>query len=66
MPEVLYVCFTMLIGTVMHSVIIGKVISEVSQDTELKTLAEHRQRLVAGFMQHARLRGGSFLKRSPE
>ncbi|CAE7438406.1 KCNH2 [Symbiodinium natans] len=58
LPEVLYVCFTMLIGTVMHSVIIGKVISEVSQDTELKTLAQHRQRLVAGFMQHARLRGG--------
>ncbi|OLQ09279.1 Potassium voltage-gated channel subfamily H member 2 [Symbiodinium microadriaticum] len=57
LPEVLYVCFTMLIGTVMHSIIVGKVISEVSQDTELKTLAQHRQRLVAGFMQHARLRG---------
>mmetsp|Transcript_40847 Transcript_40847/g.94784 ORF Transcript_40847/g.94784 Transcript_40847/m.94784 type:complete len:697 (-) Transcript_40847:108-2198(-) len=57
MPEVIYVCFTMLIGTVMHSVIIGKVISEVSQDTELKTLAQHRQRLVAGFVYHARLRG---------
>lgn len=53
--EILYVCFTMLIGAVIHSVVISEVISAVQSKDAAKALVESQASLIDAFCTHVEM-----------
>lgn len=50
--EIIYVCFTMLIGAVIHSIVISEVISVVQLKDEAKTFVDTQTSLIDAFCDH--------------
>lgn len=55
--EMLYVVLTMMVGAVIHSIIIGQVITEVTTDNETVAFLKAKLQLAQSFADHAKLSG---------
>ncbi|CAE7562099.1 KCNH6, partial [Symbiodinium microadriaticum] len=53
--EIMYVTLTMMVGAVVHSIIIGQVINEVTSDSTVNTFLKNKLKLAKEFAVHAQL-----------
>lgn len=53
--EIVYVCFTMAIGAVAHSIIMGEVINVVTSSDQMNVFVAKQQELIEAFAAHTEL-----------
>jgi CRP-like cAMP-binding protein len=60
--EILYVCFTMIVGAVVHSIIVGEMINVVMRRDQETIDRDHQRGLIDGFARHTELDAGTARK----